>query len=425
MNVWNNLKGHEQEHGRFAIAVVGAGYVASGVVHILDQMPAVRPAIIVNRTLDNAVKAYTDLGIDEADIVISDTPSVLADAIANCKPAVTEHFEALAELPLHAVVEATGALEYGTRTILFALDHGFDVISFNAEVDTLLGWLFHDRARSAGVVYTIADGDQPGAQFRLAEQVESMGFEVTTLLNCKRHLNVHQNPSSGENFSKRDTTSAIMTTSFGDGTKMQIEQAVVANARGAVPAVRGMHGVRTTQQDALADFGAVMPDEGHHVDFTLGGDFGAGVAVIARHPKRTLHAKALTLYKMGDGPDYFFFRPFHLVHLELPMTIAQVLIDGEPLARVVEPHVSRVIAMAKKDLASGEKLDCIGGYTAYGLLDAAERALDCLPIGLVEFATPTRPFAVDAPIRLDDVELDRSKDVVKEWLALQKRWSRL
>ncbi len=421
MDSWTRLQAFERENGQIPIAIVGAGYVASGVVHVLEHTPGVRPAIIVNRTPAHAIKAFTDLGVNEDDIVISDDPGILAKAIARQRPAITHHYDVLSNLAIGAVVEATGALDYGTRAILASIEYGHHVVSYNAEVDALLGWLFHKKARENGVVYTIADGDQPGALFRIAQQVENMGFEVTTMLNCKRYLNTHQNPSSGADYAARDTTSSHMTTAFGDGTKMQVEQAVVANATGMPPSIRGMHGIETTQENVVRDCAAALPD-GKYIDYTLGGDFGAGVAVIARHENVTLHKKALSLYKMGDGPDYFFFRPYHLVHLELPATLAQVLLDQTPLASVTEPHVAEVVAMAKTDLQDGQSLDCIGGYTAYGLIDTYERASGFLPIGLVEFATMTCDVAVDQAIPLASVALDHSKVVVKEWEKLRIEW---
>jgi len=417
MGIWNRLQHHASEVGDTAIAVVGAGYVATGVVHAINQSPGMRTAIIVNRNPDRAVAIWEQTGATADDIVVSENPTELATAIAAGKPAVATHASTIVELALDVVVEATGALDYGTETILSMLDAQKHVVSFNAECDALLAWLFHQRARANGVVYTIADGDQPGVLFRLQQEVERMGFEVTSLLNCKRYLNVHQNPESGAGYAARDTTSAHMTTAFGDGTKMQVEQAVVANATGMIPDKRGMHGIESSVENAAVDIPQVLSGPGR-VDFTLGGDFGAGVGLMARHPNYELHKKAMTLYKMGDGPDYFFFRPYHLVHLELPMTLAELILDNHPLATVDGPHVAEVVAIAKKDLTAGEALDCIGGFSAYGHIDTAESAAGFLPVGLVEYASMTAPVAQDEPIPLSSVALDESKTIVREWKAM-------
>ena len=419
MGIWNRLARRSEDSGDAPIAVVGAGYVGTGVVHSIAQSPGMNPSLVVNRNTERAVAALTDLGIATDDVVVSDSVDELASAIRAGQPAVTSHAGVVADLPIEVVVEATGALDYGTETILAMLDAGKHVVSFNAESDALLGWLFHERARSNDVIYTIADGDQPGVLFRLHQQVEAMGFEVTASLNCKRHLDVHQNPDTGAGYAARDTTSAHMTTSFGDGTKMQVEQAVVANATGLIPDVRGMHGIESTVATAPVDIPAALSAPGR-VDFTLGGDFGAGVGVIAQHPNHDLHEKAMRFYKMGDGPDYFFFRPYHLVHLEVPMTIAELLLDREPLVTIDEPHVAEVVAIAKKDLTSGEQLDCIGGFSAYGHIDTAENAKGFLPVGLVEYAKTTAAVVQDEAIPLSAVELDDSKTVVREWKQLHE-----
>ena len=419
MGIWNRLARRSEDSGDAPIAVVGAGYVGTGVVHSIAQSPGMNPSLVVNRNTERAVAALTDLGIAADDVVVSDSVDELANAIRAGQPAVTSHAGVVADLPIEVVVEATGALDYGTETILAMLDAGKHVVSFNAESDALLGWLFHERARSNDVIYTIADGDQPGVLFRLHQQVEAMGFEVTASLNCKRHLDVHQNPDTGAGYAARDTTSAHMTTSFGDGTKMQVEQAVVANATGLIPDVRGMHGIESTVATASVDIPAALSAPGR-VDFTLGGDFGAGVGVIAQHPNHDLHEKAMRFYKMGDGPDYFFFRPYHLVHLEVPMTIAELLLDREPLVTIDEPHVAEVVAIAKKDLTSGEQLDCIGGFSAYGHIDTAENAKGFLPVGLVEYAKTTAAVPQDEAIPLSAVELDDSKTVVREWKQLHE-----
>ena len=416
MGIWDRLARRAESLGDTPIAIVGAGYVGTGVVHAIAQSPGMQPSLIVNRNTGRAVDALTSMGIAPDDIIHSDSADELATAIRSGRPAITSHAGVIAELPIDVVVEATGALNYGTETILAMLDAGKHVVSFNAECDALLGWLFHERARSNDVIYTIADGDQPGVLFRLQQEVERMGFEVTASLNCKRHLNVHQNPETGASYAARDTTSSHMTTAFGDGTKMQVEQAVVANATGMIPDKRGMHGIESTVATAAVDIPAILSAPGR-VDFTLGGDFGAGVGIVARHPNHDLHAQAMGFYKMGDGPDYFFFRPYHLVHLEIPMTIAELILDNEPLVTVDAPHVAEVVAIAKKDLASGEELDCIGGFSAYGHIDTADNAAGYLPVGLVEYATMTEDVAQDAPIPLTAVSLE-DNTIVNEWRAM-------
>lgn len=433
MGIWNRLARHELKHGQAKVAVIGAGYVATGVVHTLSAAIGMRPAVIVNRSTERAVSIFEKQGYDRSDIVVSCNSSTIANAITAGLPVVTESHEVLSSLPIDIVVEATGALDYGASVILTALDAGIHVVSFNAEVDVLLAWLFHYRAKISNVIYTIADGDQPGALLRQAQQVEGMGFQVRAMINCKRYMDIYQNPSSGSQYASRDTTSSHMTTAFGDGTKMQVEQAVVANATGMIPAKRGMHGITTCIAEAATTISEKLRidtennmsniSSGGYVDFTLGGDFAAGVGVIASHPHGKHHKKAMNLYKMGNGPNYFFFRPYHLVHLELPLTIAEILLDQEPLATVTKPHVADVLAIAKKPLIAGEQLDGIGGYSCYGLIDKRNRTQGYLPIGLINYATMNKDQDRDLPIPLEHVALDTSRLVVREWMNLNNYWS--
>ena len=371
-----------------------------------------RPALVVNRTLDRAVEAYRLSGQRPEDVVRSDDPGVLAQAIADRRPAVSPTADVIPALgQLDVVCEVTGAMDHGARVILAAMAAGAHVVSMNAEVDATLGWLLHDAARRHGVVYTVSDGDQPGVLLRHLEFVSGMGFRIIAAVNCKRNLDVHQDRAQSAAYARRDSTSLFMTTAMGDGTKMQVENAVVANCTGLVPDVRGMHGVRTTLEHAARDIPAVLSRFGV-VEYTLGGDFAAGVTVIGTSDEPEMTAPYMRYFKMGDGPHYSFFRPYHLVHLELPVTVAQVMLDRMALGEVTRP-VAEVVAVAKRDLRPGEPLDGIGGDCVYGHVDTVERAAGVLPVGLTDHARVTRHVARDQPVPLDAVELDEDAEIVR------------
>jgi predicted homoserine dehydrogenase-like protein len=262
-------------------------------------------------------------------------------------------------------------------------------------------------ADEAGVVYTNSDGDQPGVLKRLVEYVDGIGLEVVAAVNCKGFLDAYATPDSIRPWAERQNTSLPMTTAFTDGTKMNIENAVLANATGLVPEVRGMHGVTTEPATALVDCLAVFGNRGL-VDYTLGGDFGGGVFVIGYGVDPVMIQPYMKYLKMGDGPNYLFYRPYHLCHMETPLSIAEAVLDGEPtIAPRAEP-VAEVIAIAKRDLRAGERLDGIGGYTCFGRIDEVDNAHGLLPIGLTENVLLTRPVQKDAPVPLEAVELDDS-----------------
>ena len=160
------------------------------------------------------------------------------------------------------------------------------------------------------------------------------------------------------------------------------------------------------------DIAAALAGRGR-VEYTLGGDFGAGVGVVGHADDAEMEMAFLEYLKMGDGPDYFFFRPYHLVHFEAPITIAEAVVDRAGLGRPTDQRVAETITIAKQDLAAGTALDGIGGAWSYGWIDTADAAAGLLNMGLSEHATLTRQLGVDEPIGLDDVELDDSALIVR------------
>ncbi|WP_130649378.1 saccharopine dehydrogenase NADP-binding domain-containing protein [Egicoccus halophilus] len=401
------------------VAVVGAGFVGRGLVHRLARRTSVAGLLVVNRRAERAVQAFADAGVDPDAVVREDDPARVGEAVAEGRPAVLADASVLPEVPgIDVVVEATGAMTFGTRTILAALEGGRHVVSMNAEVDALLGHHLQAVAERAGVVYTIGDGDQPGVLLRVMHEAEQLGLRPTVALNCKRNLDVHQNPDDSRPYAERDGTSVEMTTAFGDGTKMHIENVVTANLSGLRPAPIGTPGVRT-ELAAVADDVRAAGIEPGTVHFTLGGDFGGGVLVLAGTDDPDFDAPYLRYGKLGDGPWYPLFRPYHLIHMEVPVTIDQVLAGGPALGTRTPAPVATCVAVAKRDLRAGEQLDGIGGFTAYGVAATVEEGAELLPIGLSQHATLRRDVGVDQPVRLEDVELDEDAELVR--LARQRR----
>jgi predicted homoserine dehydrogenase-like protein len=409
MGIWQRWSDAGEETN---VAVVGAGFIGRGIVHRLERTPGINPALVVNRSTANGVHAFELAGRARESVVVSDDAQVLRAAVDSGMAGVCPTPEILSELhQVDLVVEATGALDFGARVVLAAIDAGKHVVSMNAELDATIGALIRRRAHRQGVVYTISDGDQPGVLLRHIEFVKGMGFEIAAAVNCKRNLDVHQNPDSSRGYASRDNTSLAMTTAFGDGTKMQIENAVVAHLAGLIPDQRGMHGVQTTLEHACRDIMEASSQRGI-VEYTLGGDFGGGVGVIGHADDPEMVQPYMRYSKMGDGPDYFFFRPYHLIHFEIPVTIAEVMLDRRGLGEAAAEPVAEVIAIAKRDLRPGDALDGIGGFTCYGEIDTVNGAEGYLPIGLAAHARIRRPVGQDEPIPLDSIELDESAEIV-------------
>jgi predicted homoserine dehydrogenase-like protein len=210
-----------------------------------------------------------------------------------------------------------------------------------------------------------------------------------------------------------------MVTSFADGSKISFEQAIVANGTGMQVPKRGMNGwdhpghvdELTTRYD-VAELQAL----GGVVDYVVGARPGPGVFVLATHDDpRQRHY--LNLYKLGEGPLYSFYTPYHLCHFEVPLSVARAVLFGDAvLAPLGEPLVD-VVATSKRDLQPGEVLDGIGGYTTYGQAEnsATAAAEQLLPMGLAEGCTLRSPLGKDTVLTWDDVELPSGRLVDALW----------
>jgi len=407
MTLLSRLVKRERRGDVINVAVTGAGFIGRGMVYQIDRTPGMRTALIINRTAKRAIDAFIHAGRKGDNIIVSEDARRLQQAINAGDAAVTPRADVLRELRgIDVVVEVTGAVEYGAEVALYAIEGGKHVVMMNAETDATVGCALKRRADEAGVVYTNSDGDQPGVLKRLVDYVQGLGFEIVAAINCKGFMDIHATPETIRPWAEKQNTSLPMTTAFTDGTKMNIENAVLANATGLVPDVRGMHGIETDLAGALEDCLAAFGRRGV-VDYTLGGDFGGGVFVIGRGEDPVMIQPYMQYLKMGGGPDYLFFRPYHLCHYETPLSIAEAVLDGEPTIAPLGRPVVEVVTIAKRDLKPGDMLDGIGGYACYGEIDTAAGASGLLPIGLAEGAVVMRPIMCDRPISYDAVELPR------------------
>jgi len=410
--MFRNLQRLQASGTPIRVGVIGSGLMGRGMIHQLARMPGLQPAVIVARNIEHALAAARDAGFASENVVVTDDPVRFAKAIWAGQLVITTDIELAAEVaPVDAYIECTGAVEYGARAALACIRNGRHFVSLNAETDATVGCLLKREADQAGVVYTNSDGDQPGVLMRLIEYCRACGLDVRAAVNCKGFMDIRATPESIMPWAIKQKTSPRMTASFTDGTKLNIEMNVVANATGLLPAKRGMIGVRTDLKNALQDFSKSGALAGApSVGYTLGGDFGGGVFVIARADDPRVAAPYFQYFKMGDGPDYLFFRPYHLCHIEAPLSAAEAVLYREPTIAPLGLPVAQTVTVAKRALKAGEMLDGIGGFTCYGEVDAAENAR-----GLLEGVRLTRTIAAGEPIPLDAVELDDSRLLVRLW----------
>ena len=404
MHLYRELRRRQQFGRVIKVAVSGIGSMGRGIALQLRSMHGMEPAILINRTVEHAVDAWLTAGVARDEIVVSDDPRLLQIGVEQGLACVCREVGSAMEVKeIEVLVEATGTVGHGARSVLGAINAGKHVVVMNAELDATIGCYLAERARQQGVVYGYVDGDHPGVLMRILEWVDLHGFEIVAAVSCWDSLDVRATPDSAMQRAARMKTSPHVACSFMDGTKMNLVNAVISNATGLVPECRGMHGVETTLKNAVRDFGSLLGKPGV-VDYTLGGDFGGGAFVIGRCSDWERVGHYFDYLKQEHGPDYLFFRPYHLCHLEAPLSVAEAVIYREPTVAPIGAPVADVIAMAKKDLEPGEVLDEIGGVSFYGQIDTVERAREFVPCGLASGAVIVRPVAADEPIPREAVE---------------------
>jgi predicted homoserine dehydrogenase-like protein len=416
-----HLQKREAEGRPICVGMVGAGFMASGVALQIERFtPGMRLVAISNRNIAKARDVYAAAGAGAP--VEAGSVADVEEAIAAGCPAVTDDALLLCRAEgIDAIIEVTGAVEFGARVTMEAIAHGKHVVLMNAELDGTLGPILKVYADRAGVVLTNADGDQPGVIMNLYRFVRGIGVRPVLCGNIKGLHDPYRNPTTQEDFARKWGQHPAMVTSFADGTKISFEQAIVANATGMRVAQRGMVGPTvpgSTPIDQVADLYPLdqMLDGPGIVDYVVGAVPAPGVFVFGTHDDPT-QQHYLNLYKMGEGPLYCFYTPYHLCHFEVPSTVARaVLFDDAAIASLAGPMVE-VVATAKDDLAAGDVLDGLGGYHTYGLAENADvaRRENLLPIGLAEGCRLKGPVGKDAVLTFEDVEVPPGRLADELW----------
>lgn len=388
-------------------AIIGAGYMGRGVaLQIISAFKGMKLVAVSNRTLSEADRAYRQAGIDSVTTVT--TVSQLEEAINRDEYCISDDAMLLCRAGnIDAVIEATGEIEFGAQVTMEAISHGKHVILMNAELDATVGPLLKIYADRAGVVITNADGDQPGVVMNLLRFVKTIGYQPVLAGNIKGLQDHYRTPETQKAFAEQNKQKPRMVTSFADGTKISMEMAVVANATGFRVGTRGMYGPSCKHvTEALNLFPAEQLLNGGLVDYILGAEPGPGVFVIGYndHPIKQQYAH---YFKMGDGPFYMFYVPYHLPHLETPITAARAVLFHDAAIAPIGAPVCEVLTLAKRDLKMGEVMDGIGGFTTYGVLENIDvaKADNLLPMGLSQGCTLKKDIPKDQPLSYDDVEI--------------------
>jgi len=424
MNVDTALQERESAGNPIRVGMVGAGATGRAIaLQLGTPVPGIRLAAIANRTLEHAERAFREAGITMWRRVSS--ARVAESEIARRVPVLTDDPSVLTTCDaIDILVEVTGSLEPAAGVVLQAFDHGKHVVLVNAELDSLIGPILKEKADSAGVVVTHTDGDEPGVAMTLLRYLRSLGLRPVAAGNLKGMVDYYRNPETQRVFAEKNDQNSRKVTSFADSTKLSMEATVLANATGFHVGRRGMYGPACKEVREMAHL--LPPDQMLStglVDYALGAAPYTGAFVII-HEDSPLKKVQLAYYKLGDGPFYVFYTPFHLPHIQIASTIGRAVIHRDPTVAPIAGPVCEVVTIAKRDLKAGEHLDGIGGFCAYGLIDnaTAARATAALPIALSEGCVMRHDVSKDDVLTFEDVEVPTGRLAEALWREQNARW---
>lgn len=366
------------------IGVIGSGYIARGLVLMLEAFPEFETTAVLTRSDIAARQGFQDRQL------LTNSPAELIDN---------------ADL----VIECSGDPIYGTEILAQVLGAGLPVVTMNTELQVTSGSFL---ARLGFI--TEAEGDQPGCIAALKEDVTAMGFTPLVYGNLKGFMNLTPTLEEMQYWADRQGISVPMVTAFTDGTKVQFEQVLVANGLGAELAIPGLLGYAANSVQEGANQLAQRAEEiGKPIsDYLLsapqtGAKLPPGVFITGKHD--LVQQDFLRYYKLGEGPYYTIVRDFHLPHLEIIKTVRRVLERGTVLLNNSILPVASVAAVAKHRLSPGMNIQrSIGSFDIRGIAIRIDDEPEHVPLGLLAGATLKRTIEPGETIGFDHVDLPES-----------------
>jgi predicted homoserine dehydrogenase-like protein len=403
------LEERASQNNPIKIAIIGCGEMGKGLLNQIHRyIPGIKVCAIYNRSAERVYEALKVAEVSE--YTTSNNDDEIHKSISQGRLIVSQNYEAIINgEDIDCVIEMTGQIDFAAKLILDSFKAGKHVISFNAELESTLGYLLKSKAEEYGVRYTLGDGDQPGVSLNLYRQVKAMGLTPLMVGNIKGLQDKYRTPATQAAFAKSWGISPLMATCFADGTKISFEQACIANAIDMKVAKRGMIGFETNAHvDELAKGidTEMLLEQGGIVDYALGAKPGPGVFVYAT-VNDTFSAHYLKYGKLGDGPLYSFYVPYHLLFLELAFSIVRLIDFNDVTLNAAYGMKVEVGTFAKSKLIAGTMMDGIGGFHSYGMCENNRtfKMDNLVPMGLSENMVLKNEIQKDCPITFDDVEV--------------------
>jgi len=374
------------------VALVGAGQMGQGIVSQISKQEKIHLSYIIDRNREKAEEAVARYNKNKLAL-----------------PSIETDLTSLELLDVDVVIEATGSPISGAIVSEFVLNQGIDLILLNVETEATIGLELRKIAQKNNCVVTVGHGDEPTAAMELYNFAKDLSFDVISIGKGKNNIfDQFAIPTDLENEANKKKMSAKMLTSFVDGTKTMVEMTALANAIGFTVDKEGMHGPQATYDKLNKIFipkekGGILSNQ-KVVDFAFG--IAPGVFTIIYSEDEYVNYE-MEYLKMGKGPYWTLYRPYHLTSLEIPRTIMHLAVNKDTLLNAKTWNVY-VASYAKKDMDKGDKLDSIGGHSYYGVATNKSHKGDYLPVGIAENATLIEPVKKGSPILLNQVEIEQN-----------------
>ena len=402
------------------IGLIGSGMMGGDIVTQVLQMQGIVVAAIADINIPGAVAALKDAGHPPSVHRETHTQSAFDQALRDGHIALTQDAQLVCCSDLiDVVVDATGKPVVGAEIGLAAMEHGKHLVMMNVEADVTIGAYLKHEADRLGVIYSLGAGDEPSSTIELIQFVTALGYPVIAAGKGKNNpLNFDATPDDYAEEARSKRLNPRMLVEFVDGSKTAVEMSAIANATGLVPDVPGMHGPSASLEDlhkvlCPEQDGGILKRKGV-VDYTVGKGVAPGVFVVAEmaHPRLR---ERMNYLKLGTGPYYTFYRPYHLCSLEVPLTCARaVLYRRADMAPIAKP-TAEVCAVAKRDLRPGDRLDAIGEYTyrAWAMTATDARRDRAVPCGLLEKGTVVQAIRKGELLTYANTAVDPTSRIVE------------
>lgn len=405
------LRQRQEEANPIIVGLIGSGQMGTEIVTQIGLMAGMEVGVIVDITEKRAAAGYGYLK-DRPQVVTTQDIAKAKKALESGKRVASTNYQIATRLPqVDVVIDATGSVEMGAITSLDCIDHSKNIVMMSVECDITIGPILKKMADNAGVIYSLAAGDEPASIIELYRFANALGFSIVSAGKGKNNpLNIYATPKDLKDKADERNMSARMLCEFVDGSKTAIEMAAVSNATGLVPDIRGMHGPKSSVEELHKIFipkkdGGVLSKIGV-VDYAIGVAPGVFLVIYTNNERI---CEGMSQRGMGKGPYFQLYRPYHLCSVEVPLTVAQTVIYNESSGHPKAGLVSECIAVAKRDTKKGETLDNIGEtcYRASIELANVAKKQNLLPLGLAKGTIVKKDLKKDQVITYDMVEFKK------------------